>query len=82
VMPDTTERAAVAHSEGWRFEASVAEVLTENHTVKFTVSVGVLEARSDWSATDVMRRAYRLVWEAQQAGGNRVAARGAHESAV
>lgn len=82
VMPDTTERVAVAHAEGWRFEASVSEVLTESHVVKFTVSVGVIELHDKWTVTDLLRRAYRLVWEAQLAGGNRVAARGAHHSAV
>lgn len=82
VMPNTTERVAVAHAEGWRFEASVSEVLMESHTVKFTVSAGVIELHDRWSVTDLLRRAYRLVWEAQLAGGNRVAARGAHVTAV
>ena len=82
VMPAATERMAVASAEGWRFEASVSEVLTEAHSVKFTVSVGVVELREGWSTADLLRRAYRLLWEAQLAGGNRVASRGNHVSAV
>ncbi len=72
VMPGSTERVGAALAEGWRFEASVSEFLIEHHTVRNTVSVGVVRWKSEWSTTDLVRRAYKLLWEALHTGGDTV----------
>lgn len=74
-IPGRSAKVALGMAEGWRFEASVSEIIVGKHAVATTLSIGVLEWREEWSATDLLRRAYKLLYEAQVAGGNQVAAR-------
>lgn len=75
ILPETSEKVALGYAEGWRFEASVSEVIVGHHSVKPTISASVVQWREDWGITDFLRRVYKCLFEAQASGGNRVVTR-------
>jgi diguanylate cyclase (GGDEF)-like protein len=71
-LPGATIVDAVALAEGWRAEAAALEIPVDVLKASFAVSAGVVQLQRGWTATELLRRAHGLQWEARTAGGNRV----------
>jgi diguanylate cyclase (GGDEF)-like protein/PAS domain S-box-containing protein len=71
-----TKRAdALLLAERLRLATEKLEVLVDETTIRFTVSIGVAEwQESDSDAEDLLKRSDRALYDAKQSGRNRVAA--------
>jgi len=74
LAPETNLEGAIALAEKIRLAVSARMFGSEAHTFPLTLSVGAAQLRSDESGNDMIARADDALYEAKQAGRNRVEA--------